>query len=294
MACLAPLQGYRSGSGGFTASSSKSPSGVPMTISCGHCIQCRIRRSAEWALRISHEASEYSENTFLTLTYAPEHFPSDGSISIRAVQLFMKRLRKFICPRRVRFFAVGEYGELFGRPHYHVLLFGYSFPDRVPSRRTRFGRAWRSASLEALWPFGRCELGSLSWHSASYVARYCIKKITGPLAEAHYGGLLPEFQLSSSRPGIGEAWASRNLDALFAAGGVELKGRMLPIPKYYRQLLSDAQRRSLSLSARTSSSLKLGRGGCVRVADFPGPSSDDDVSLSPPPVLPFPGAPVPS
>jgi len=248
-----------------------------MTLACGGCIQCRLRRASEWALRITHEASEFSRNSFLTLTYAPEHLPSDGAVSIRAVQLFMKRLRKSIAPLRVRFFACGEYGAKLGRPHYHIMLFGYVFPDRRPWRRSPFGRVYRSDSLEALWPFGHSELGSVTLASAGYVSRYCVKKITGDAAEGHYGGRRAEFQLSSTCPGIGEAWALRNRDVWFAAGGIELKGRLVPVPKYYRTLLTDEDRRSLALSGRTSASEKLGRGGYVRVADFPRRSSSDSL-----------------
>ena len=63
------------------------------------------------------EASRYSSNCFVTLTYDEDHLPLDRSVSRREVQLFMKRLRKAISPLRVRFFACGEYGERFGRPH---------------------------------------------------------------------------------------------------------------------------------------------------------------------------------
>jgi hypothetical protein len=32
---------------------------------------------------------------------------------------------------KVRFFHCGEYGDLTRRPHYHALIFGYDFPDRI-------------------------------------------------------------------------------------------------------------------------------------------------------------------
>ena len=43
------------------------------------------------------------------------------------LQLFFKRLRYYVskqCPsEKVRYFAVGEYGPVHFRPHYHILLF---------------------------------------------------------------------------------------------------------------------------------------------------------------------------
>ena len=43
----------------------------------------------------------------------------------------MKKLRGRLSPKRVRYFHCGEYGEKFSRPHYHVCLFGFGFPDKV-------------------------------------------------------------------------------------------------------------------------------------------------------------------
>ena len=60
----------------------------------------------------------------------------DFSVRKDVMQRFMKRLRmKIGVP--VRYLLCGEYGEKRGRPHFHILLFGYAFPDRRPWRRIR-------------------------------------------------------------------------------------------------------------------------------------------------------------
>jgi hypothetical protein len=41
-----------------------------------------------------HEASLHIFNSFITLTYDPEHLPEDGSLNVLHFQKFMKRLRK--------------------------------------------------------------------------------------------------------------------------------------------------------------------------------------------------------
>ena len=79
---------------------------------------CRVSRSQQWAIRIVHEASQHEANCFLTLTYDGEHIPDSYSVSVREVQLFMKRLRKKL-GHPVRYFACGEYGDHGHRPHYH-------------------------------------------------------------------------------------------------------------------------------------------------------------------------------
>ena len=130
MACYQPLKGYYS--------KSRNPNGKrnvvfnpqmgyrdrPVTVPCGQCIGCRLERSRQWAIRCYHEASMYERNSFVTLTYDDESLPLGGTLVFRDFQLFMKRLRKQY-GAGIRFYACGEYGEKFGRPHYHVCLFNF-------------------------------------------------------------------------------------------------------------------------------------------------------------------------
>ena len=152
-------------------------------IPCGRCVGCRLRRSAEWATRVLHEASLYQVNSFITLTYNNEHLPSDGSLRYPDFQRFIKRLRERL--RRdgladIRFYMAGEYGSKRGRPHYHACIFGYDFPDRVEWMRTPVGSLlYRSAFLESLWPYGYSSVGELTFESAAYTARYIMKKQFG-------------------------------------------------------------------------------------------------------------------
>ena len=175
-------------------------------VPCGRCIGCRLDKSRDWAIRCAHEASLYSQNSFITLTYDPENVPY--SLDVRTLQLFLKRLRKRY-GNGIRFFACGEYGETFGRPHYHICLFNFNFPDRKFWSIKQGNRLYRSASLEELWPHGFSLIGSLSFQSAAYVARYVCKKYYGEKADEHYQGRVPEFCTMSRRPGIGDAWIKK-------------------------------------------------------------------------------------
>lgn len=47
---------------------------------CGGCVGCRLEKSRSWAVRCTHEASLYSSNCFLTLTYSPENLPKYGTL----------------------------------------------------------------------------------------------------------------------------------------------------------------------------------------------------------------------
>jgi hypothetical protein len=124
----------------------------------------------------------------------------------------MKRLR-FSRSHAIRFYACGEYGETTRRPHYHAILFNCGFPDAlVHSKNNRGELLYTSADLGALWDNGQHLIGDVTFASAAYVARYCVKKVSGEKADEHYSVFdadgviherLPEFALMSRRPGIG-------------------------------------------------------------------------------------------
>lgn len=223
---------------------------IGLTVPCGQCIECRLKRSREWAIRCMHEASLFSEgSSFITLTYADEFLPKGGSLDRRAFPLFMKRLRKEVGP--VRYFHVGEYGEQNGRPHYHALLFGLRFADERPMGVTGSGYpAFVSDQLSGLWTAGASQIGEVTFESAQYVARYCVKKITGSRAEAHYQRLdakgckyvlEPEYATMSRRPGIGSRWLEENRADVERDDSVISRGHEVTPPRFYDKKLSDAQ-----------------------------------------------------
>lgn len=197
------------------------------TFPCGRCRNCRWLMTRQWALRCSLEAEMHEQSCFVNLTYAPEHLPENGSLVVADLQKFVKRLRAHVDYHhdiKIRFYAAGEYGEQNGRPHYHVIVFGYSFPNQYYWRTTRRDfKLYRSDEAEALWPFGHVEIGSVTFKSAGYVAGYIRKKVNGPKAGEHYSGRIPEFALMSKKPPIGYSWLKANpwiwREDLIRAGG---------------------------------------------------------------------------
>lgn len=155
------------------------------------------------------EAQLKEENSFLTLTYADPNLPltSGGLPTLipKHLQDWLKRFRKEILPSRVRFFAVGEYGDETQRPHYHVAMFGYPCCARG---NTRYGNAGvpiccdNCVRVHNTWSHGRVFIGDLTVNSAQYVAGYVTKKMTGKSDPRLYGRE-PEFSRMSRRPGIG-------------------------------------------------------------------------------------------
>ena len=249
MPCYHPLKGYRAAEAApgnarkIVFNRQVAFTDLPISVPCGQCIGCRLERSRQWAIRCSHEASLYEENSFVTLTYDDSHLPPTGSLDITHYQKFMKRLRKKYEPKIIRFYHCGEYGENFGRPHYHACLFNHDFKDRVHYKTINKQKYYLSEELTQLWGKGFCLVGDVTFESAAYVARYIMKKITGEAADAHYeimnketgelGHLQPEYTTMSRRPGIGSDWLKKYRTDVYPDDFVVIKGRRMKPPKYY-------------------------------------------------------------
>lgn len=251
MPCYHPIEGYRSrfvnASGKRSIVFNKRDGFVDLKVNipCGQCIGCRLEKSRQWAMRCVHEASLHDANCFITLTYDDDNLPVGYTLVKKHFQDFMKRLR-WRFPQRISYFACGEYGEILQRPHYHACLFGFDFPDKAKLKQVGDNLLYRSLVLEELWPFGFCTIGSVSFDSAAYCARYVMKKVTGDRAERHYESILretgeivrrePEFALMSLRPAIGKLWYNRFNGEVLASDSVVMRGKEMNPPKYYDKL----------------------------------------------------------
>lgn len=257
-----------------------------LRLPCGKCIGCRLERSRQWAVRCSHEMRYHDDGCFLTLTYAPEHLPEftspDGAPSVGVLDpshltKFLKDLRAWICRSsgcrieksctgncpKIRFFACGEYGEKFSRPHYHVCLFGFNFDDRFDFELGESGEeCGRSTLAESLWKKGRVVVGDLTFESAAYVARYVTKKINGPLADDHYMNRVPEFLRMSRRGGIGREWFDEFSSDVYPSDQLVFKRREKTVvmrpPAFYDKIFKDLSPLVfLDISNRRSEKAKL-------------------------------------
>lgn len=193
-------------------------------------------------MRCLHESSLHEFNSFLTLTYDDANLPDHGNLVYRDFQLFFKRLRK--AGVKARFFMCGEYGEEEKRPHYHAIIFGFDPVDKVYYRKTGAGEIiYTSASLDAMWRKGTVFVGAVTFESAAYVARYCLKKVTGEAADNHYKQvdlvtgeiiqMVPEFAHMSLKPGIGRPWLDKYSADVYPHDYVIIRGQKVRPPKYY-------------------------------------------------------------
>lgn len=237
---------------------------------CGQCIPCRVNRRRVWTHRLMLEAAQQEDNAFVTLTYSDEHLTytkgADGVSrpDLRPDQLrdFLKRFRKALEPRRIRFFAAGEYGDQSERPHYHLAVFGYPSCPNYGSHRSDRSRdsCPVCGPVQRAWPFGLVDVGDLSESSAAYVAGYVLKKMTGK-DDTRLFGRHPEFSRMSNRPGIGAGMMDEvastmmtfNLDTAEADVPSALRHgqRLLPLGRYLRRRLRERLGRDPSAPADT-------------------------------------------
>lgn len=267
MGCEFPIKAYRS--------VDKGPSGKPLLtfnplralnstsplqIPCNKCMGCRLEKARQWAVRMNHEAKDWPQNCFITLTYSDEAVPRDFSVDLRHWQLFMKKLRKSL-DYKIRFYACGEYGDLNLRPHYHAIIFNHDFSDKqLHSYNQKGDPIYTSSSLANLWQNGLCTTQDVTFQSAGYVARYVTKKIGGEAANNHYYrrspidgqmyNVRPEFGVMSRRRGIGMGYVEKFKSDYYPSGFVVVNGRKQAPPRFYVSKLTEEEQTRLKRQQR--------------------------------------------
>lgn len=180
----------------------------------------------------------HPENSFVTLTYDDQHL-GDNKLNYEDFQLFMKRLRK-TQNQPIGFFCTGEYGDKSKRMHWHAILFNYRPKDAKKRGTTDLGHeVFTSETLDSLWGKGRTEIGSVTFESAGYCARYSAKKLGHGKDSEH------EFQpisKKSNKNAIGKKWIEQYFNDVFNIGSVVLRdGTTSSIPRYYEKWLKEHQ-----------------------------------------------------
>lgn len=196
---------------------------------CGHCPECLKERANSWVTRAVYAAKEYTHSCMVTLTYdnyirdprgriVGETLPDrDLHVCKRDVQLFIKRLRKYFNGQRIQYLLCAEYGSKTHRAHYHAILFGVSFPDLIPLKKSnRNHQIYKSDILTSIWNHGICTVDSTNINGA--IARYCTKYCAKSRSE-------DTFMLFSHHLGL------KALLEDFNGKSYVIEGREYPIPR---------------------------------------------------------------
>lgn len=264
-----------------------------ITVPCGQCDCCKMEKANEWATRITNEAECWDfKGIFLTLSYNNANLPFNKekltTLKRKDIVNFKKRLRKFaekhqpaikewINPqtgkkeRPIRTFECGEYGfngtraAIGGNPHYHMILMNWMPDDLVFEKYSQKSGLpiYKSKTIQKLWGKGDCPIGYITYESASYVARYTMKKNGLAKVKRKYydaevmdektgefkikrkfkniqGLQEREFISMSTCPGIGKQYFIENREKIKNNNCIIIKGKdnvkNCKIPRYYRKI----------------------------------------------------------
>lgn len=196
-----------------------------LCVPCGRCPKCIKRKVSQWSFRLLQEEKHSLSAHFITLTYATRHLPfrnGGWSICKRDVQLFIKRLRKSSGDgSNIKYFAVGEYGGRFKRPHYHIIMFNAT-PELIC-------KAWMK---------GHVHLGTVTGASVGYCLKYMSKRVWKRKVSTRKRGN-PEFALMSK--GIGKGYLTKKMISWHRKGKrmycVLEDGKKVSLPRYYKDRL---------------------------------------------------------
>lgn len=214
-----------------------SKSGEKHAVGCGVCYICRKKRLRSWIHRISVEEEASVSSFFVTLTYDNKNIEftekTDNfgnvlfTLNKETFQKFMKLVRYYENEQHkkngtsappIKYYAVGEYGGKFHRPHYHILIFNLVY--------------WHS-SLTQAWDKGNIHIGEVTPESTAYTLSYVTDKTFKT-----FEGDPRQKPFSLCSQGIGKSYLTaqtvdyhKNHEALFAT----LKGQKYPLADYYKK-----------------------------------------------------------
>lgn len=229
----------------------------PVPVPCGSCPFCLKRKASHWALRLDNHIKDKGRVFFVTLTYENPPISPNGFMTLdkRVFQLFMKRLRKYEKKSRLSYYAVGEYGGVTHRPHYHVILYGLQDYIFIGVDNDGYD-TFHSKSIESAWcdfhgnnsvKFGFVQIRGVKNNEA---IKYCTKYITKgrciPMFDKD--DRLKEFALMSKKLGLNYItektlrWHKSDLTRFYhtVEGGYKVS-----MPRYYRDKIFTKEEREI-------------------------------------------------
>lgn len=202
-------------------------------VPCNKCNFCLQTRRNDWTFRLVQESRKQVYSDFLTLTYTDANLPVGGTLVKDHCILFLKRLRKMLPPKTVRYYLVGEYGTETGRCHYHAIAFG--IPQEV--------------DLSLIWTYGHVDRRPVEIGAMHYVTKYHVNRY------GDHGGREPPFALMSRRPGIGFNYVAShtNWHRVDFRNYAQVNGIVTRLPRYYKEkIFSESERKALAEISRVS------------------------------------------
>lgn len=210
-----------------------------ITIPCGHCLGCRLDKQQLWTERCRSEFVR-SRSAFVTFTYDEYHLPyNEGALfpTLRrdVFSDYLDNIRHYVkrmpampegCIKDFHYFGVGEYGDSFQRPHYHVLFFGLDFKIF----EDYFFKSWKKGMVKSL---------PITAGGIRYVTDYMCKFVCSEnVMVAKYDNYNVERPFFIRSRGLGSDYFFAHADEISKTGCVTSGSRSICVPSYYVNLLS--------------------------------------------------------
>ncbi len=198
-------------------------------VPCGKCPKCLRKRQNEWVFRLAQEQSISNSACFLTLTYEDKYLPisPNGYPTLKPDDLtkFLKRLRYYNkSSKKIRYYAVGEYGTKRKRPHYHLIAFNINQSTIQHHDR-----------IQNIWGLGTVDVAKSEGASQRYTLSYIMDSSWRP--SGIHDDRTPQFARQSKNLGINfltpetiNYYRQRKLRAIVLPGG-----NFTSMPRYYAQ-----------------------------------------------------------
>lgn len=191
----------------------------------------------DWCFRLENEHIHSKSACFITLTYEVPPLSPNGIPTLDRSHLtnFFKRLRHST-HEKLKYYAVGEYGTQFKRPHYHIILFNY--PMRKLLRSSNILDIWHGGKWPDATP-GHIQIDACTPGSIGYVANYCQVGTFVPDTCTDTGLIddrIPHFSVMSKKMGLSYLtprkydYHVRTLNAFVTRPG----GAIQRLPRYFR------------------------------------------------------------
>lgn len=253
--CKKPFRVFPTINGKKTKSIIESPKG-DFLVGCGVCPQCKKQYVNNWLMRILHEKKYKKKGMFITLTYDDDSLVNEkrklngkefyrrrvnkygqAILEKKDLQDFIKKVRKKVEEvknklrinyGKISYLGCGEYGDKTGRPHYHMIILGLDYVNEMDVD-----------IIKESWKHGMVDIGTAQEESIRYTLKYIDKKFNGEMLFSEYVSLdmTPVFKVSSKN--IGLEWLVDNYERIIIDGGIYSKGKVLPVPRYYRKKLKE-------------------------------------------------------
>lgn len=212
-----------------------------MDVPCGRCYQCREKYAKQWAFRLKQEKRRAFSCYFLTLTYAEETIPLDDkgyTFNYDDVKNFIKRCRAHeyrtykVNPKEypIKYYCVGERGDQYGRPHYHLAIFNI-----------------HHYTILKEWTLGLRTISELTDGRIQYTLKYMIK------SKDDEGELM--YMKPKMSKGLGDNYITKHMIDYHKKKLIpyvtEKGGFKVPMPQYYRNVIFKNRRLRDILNKKT-------------------------------------------